>query len=122
LSVFKILYYMIDKIKTVIALTIIASLFVYYSQDEISLFFRVLGVVVAVIVAFLISATTEKGASAIAFIRSAIIEMKKVVWPSKKETTQTTLTVGVMVVIVGIILWTFDQIIGWGVRLLTGQG
>ncbi|MCU7836351.1 MAG: preprotein translocase subunit SecE [gamma proteobacterium symbiont of Taylorina sp.] len=114
---------MIDKIKTIIALAIVtASLFVYYSQEEVSLLFRVLGVVAAVIVAFLISATTEKGSAAIAFIRSAIIEMKKVVWPSKKETTQTTLTVGVMVVIVGIILWTFDQIIGWGVRLLTGQG
>ena len=114
---------MIDKIKIIIALTIVsASLYVYYSQDEVSLLFRVLGVVGAVIVAFLIVATTEKGSSAIAFIRSSIVEMKKVVWPSKKETTQTTLTVGVMVVIVGIILWTFDQIIGWGVRLLTGQG
>lgn len=114
---------MIDKIKTIAALAIIAaSLFVYYSQEEISVLFRVLGVVAAVIIAFLISATTEKGAASIAFIRSSIIEMKKVVWPSKKETTQTTLTVGVMVVIVGIILWTFDQVIGWGVRLLTGQG
>ncbi len=114
---------MIDKIKTIVALAIVAaSLFVYYSQEEVSVLFRVLGVVAAVIIAFLISATTEKGAASIAFIRSAIVEMKKVVWPSKKETTQTTLTVGVMVVIVGIILWTFDQIIGWGVRLLTGQG
>lgn len=114
---------MIDKIKIIIALAIVStSLYVYYSQEEISLLFRVLGVVGAVIVAFLVVATTEKGASSIAFIRSAIVEMKKVVWPSKKETTQTTLTVGVMVVIVGIILWTFDQIIGWGVRLLTGQG
>lgn len=114
---------MIDKIKIIIALAIVsASLYVYYSQEEILLLFRVLGVVGAVIVAFLVVATTEKGASSIAFIRSSIVEMKKVVWPSKKETTQTTLTVGVMVVIVGIILWTFDQIIGWGVRLLTGQG
>ena len=114
---------MIDKIKIIIALAIVSvSLFVYYSQEEVSVLFRVLGVVAAVILAFLISATTEKGASSIAFVRSSIVEMKKVVWPSKKETTQTTLTVGVMVVIVGIILWTFDQVIGWGVRLLTGQG
>ncbi len=114
---------MADKIKTIVALAIVAaSLFVYYTQEEISLLYRVLGVVAALVVAFIIAAKTEKGASSIAFIRASIVEMKKVVWPSKKETTQTTLTVGVMVVIVGIILWTFDQIIGWGVRLLTGQG
>lgn len=114
---------MADKIKLIVALAIIAaSLFVYYSQEEISVLYRVLGVVAALIIAFLISAKTEKGASSIAFIRSSVVEMKKVVWPTKKETTQTTITVGIMVVIVGIILWSFDQVIGWGVRLLTGQG
>jgi len=114
---------MADKIKLIIAVLVIAaSLFVYYSQDEISVLYRVLGVVAGVIIAFLIAAKTEKGASTIAFMRASVVEMKKVVWPSKKETTQTTLTVGIMVVIVGIILWSFDQIIAWGVRLLTGQG
>jgi preprotein translocase subunit SecE len=114
---------MADKIKLILAVAIVvAALFVYYSQEEISVLYRVLGVVGAVIIAFLIAAKTEKGAGAIAFIRASVVEMKKVVWPNKKETTQTTITVGVMVVIVGIILWTFDQFIGWGVRLLTGQG
>ncbi len=114
---------MADKIKLIIAVAIIAaSFYMYYTQEEISTLYRVLGVFAAVVIAFLISAKTEKGASSIAFIRASVVEMKKVVWPSKKETTQTTLTVGVMVVIVGIILWTFDQLIGWGVRLLTGQG
>ncbi len=114
---------MADKIKLIIAVAIIAtSMYVYYSQEELSVLYRVLGVFAAVIIAFLISAKTEKGASSIAFVRASVVEMKKVVWPSKKETTQTTLTVGVMVVVVGIILWTFDQLIGWGVRLLTGQG
>lgn len=114
---------MADKIKLIIAVAIIAaSMYVYYSQEELSVLYRVLGVFAAVIIAFLISAKTGKGASSIAFVRASVVEMKKVVWPSKKETTQTTLTVGVMVVVVGIILWTFDQLIGWGVRLLTGQG
>ena len=114
---------MADKIKLIVALLVVAaSLFVYYSQEEISLLYRVLGVFAGVIIGFLIAAKTEKGASNIAFVRASIIEMKKVVWPSKKETTQTTITVGIMVVIVGIILWSFDQLIGWGVRLLTGQG
>lgn len=114
---------MADKIKLMVAsLVIVASLVFYYSQDEISVLYRVLVVITGVIIGFIIAAKTEKGASTIAFVRASIIEMKKVVWPSKKETTQTTITVGIMVVIVGIILWSFDQMIGWAVRLLTGQG
>ena len=65
---------MADKIKLIIAIAIIAaSHFVYYSQEEISVLYRVLGVVGALVVAFLISAKTEKGASSIAFIRASII-------------------------------------------------
>jgi len=114
---------MADKIKLILAsLVVAASLFFYYSQDEVSVLYRVLAVVFGVILGFIIAAKTEKGASSIAFVRASVVEMKKVVWPSKKETTQTTITVGIMVVIVGIILWSFDQMIAWGVRLLTGQG
>ena len=114
---------MADKIKLIIAVAIvIAALFVFYTFGEMSALYRTLIVFAAVILAGFIASKTEVGANTIAFVRSSIIEMKKVVWPSKKETTQTTLTVGVMVIIVGIILWSFDQLIGWGVRLLTGQG
>lgn len=114
---------MADKIKLILAMTIvIASLVAFYTLTEYSVLYRTLGVVVAIVVAGFIAAKTEIGSSSISFVRSSVVEMKKVVWPTKKETTQTTLTVGIMVVIVGIILWTFDQVIAWGVRLLTGQG
>ncbi len=114
---------MADKIKLIIAVAIVvAALFVFYTYAEMSALYRTLIVFAAIILAGFVASKTELGANSIAFVRSSIIEMKKVVWPNKKETTQTTLTVGIMVVIMGIILWSFDQLIGWGVRYLTGQG
>ena len=114
---------MADKIKLYIAIVIvIASLAAFYTFTEYSVLYRTLGLIAMLIVALLIAAQTEPGRSLISFIRLSTVEMKKVVWPTKKETTQTTLIVGVMVVIIGILLWLFDQFIGWGVRYLTGQG
>ena len=44
------------------------------------------------------------------------------VWPSRRETTQTTLLVLAMVILVGLMLWLFDMLLLWAVKLLTGQG
>jgi preprotein translocase subunit SecE len=48
--------------------------------------------------------------------------VRKVVWPTRQETLQTTLIVVVMVMILGIILWLFDMMLMSVLRLLTGQG
>jgi preprotein translocase subunit SecE len=48
--------------------------------------------------------------------------VRKVVWPSRQETMQTTLIVVVMVFIIGLVLWLFDTILMAILRLLTGQG
>ena len=56
------------------------------------------------------------------FLREVKIELKKVVWPTRTETTQTALAVLVIVLILGIIVWLLDMMILWAVRLLTGQG
>lgn len=56
------------------------------------------------------------------FASDARMEVRKVVWPSRQETLQTTLIVIVMVLIVGIILWLFDMVLMAILRALTGQG
>lgn len=115
---------MADKIKIYIALAIaIASLYAFYSfAAEYSLLYRTLGLIVAAIIALFIAYQTEMGRELISFVRNAVVEMKKVVWPDKKETTQTTLVVGLMVLIIGCMLWLFDAFVGWGISYLTGQG
>ena len=48
------------------------------------------------------------------------VELKKVTWPTKQETTQTTLGVIFVVIIVGILLWLFDMLLGWAIGTLYG--
>ena len=50
------------------------------------------------------------------------MEVRKVVWPTRQETIQTTLVVFVMVLIMGILLWLFDMFLITIVKYLTGQG
>jgi len=114
---------MADKIKLVIAALVVAGAFyAFYALSDLALVFRVLGMLVAVIVAGFIAAQSTIGGEAVAFSRGAITEVRKVVWPTRKETVQTTIMVMAMVVVVGIILWVFDWILTWGVQLFTGQG
>lgn len=114
---------MADKIKLLVAvLVLIGALAAFYIFSEQALVWRVLGLLLGVAVAGFIASRSTAGASAIAFTRGAIVEVRKVVWPTRKETVQTTMMVMAMVVLVGIILWVFDWFLAWGVELLTGQG
>jgi preprotein translocase subunit SecE len=67
-----------------------------------------------------IALKTERGAEILEFLRGSRSELRKVVWPTRAETTQTTLIVIAMVVIMGILLWLLDVLLLWLVRLITG--
>ena len=112
-----------DVIKLVFSIVLVIGGVVafYYFADQ-SLLYRVLGLVALAIVAILIVFSTAVGKKLWAFIHEARTEVRRVIWPTKQETTQTTLIVVVMVFIVGIFLWLLDMFLFWGVRVLTGQG
>ena len=112
-----------DTFKLLIALSVIvAGAIAFYTYSEYSLLMRVLSLLVVVAVAVMIAMQTEKGRSAWSFVGSARTEVRKVIWPTRAETVQTTLIVIVMVILVGIILWIMDSFLLWAVKLLTGQG
>ena len=67
-----------------------------------------------------IALKTERGAETLEFMQGARTELRKVVWPTRAETTQTTLIVIAMVVIMGLLLWLLDVLLLWLVRLITG--
>lgn len=114
---------MADKIKLYLSFAIIIlAIGVFYYFPEYSVLYRTLAMLVLLLLAVFIAAKTAWGTDMISFVRLSTVEMKKVVWPGRKETTQTTMIVGVMVLLIGIMLWIFDMFIGWGVRYLTGQG
>ncbi len=111
----------LDTLKLIAALVLVLGGAVVFSIfKEQSLLLRVAGILTVVGVAIFISMTTYKGKIAWGFLKDARVEVRKVVWPTRQETLQTTLIVVVMVIIVGLILWTMDQVILWVLGMLTG--
>ena len=113
----------IDVIKLIVSIAlVVGGIAAFYYFADYSLLYRVLGLVAAVIVSVLIVFSTGMGRQLWAFMKEARTEVRRVIWPTRQETTQTTLIVVVMVFVVGIILWLLDMFLFWGVRVLTGQG
>jgi preprotein translocase subunit SecE len=109
-----------DKFKLLAAGAIVLmALGAFYAFSTHSLLVRVIGLLVAVGAAVAIALKTELGAETLEFIQGARSELRKVVWPTRAETTQTTLIVIVMVIIMGLLLWLFDVLLLWLVRLIT---
>ena len=108
-----------DTVKLMTALLgLIAGVVGFYYYEDESQLLRVIGMLAVVAVAFLIVTTTNIGRRSLGFVREARVEIRKVVWPTRTETTQTTIAVLIMVILVAIMLWLFDMLLGWGVRSL----
>ncbi len=112
-----------DTIKLLLALVILVAGIVgfYYFGDE-SLLYRVLGLLAMVAVAVGVSMTTLKGKSLLVFMGLSRVEVRKMVWPTRAETMQTTLIVFILVVILAIFLWFVDMLLGAGVKALLSVG
>jgi preprotein translocase subunit SecE len=90
-----------------------------YFSDQ-SLLYRVLGLVALGAVAALIALQTAKGAAFWTLVKGSRTEIRKVVWPTRQETVQTTLIVVGFVLIVALFLWGLDSLLGWLVSLVIG--
>lgn len=90
-----------------------------YFSDQ-SLLYRVLGIVALAAVAGLIALQTAKGTAFWTLIKGSRTEIRKVVWPTRQETVQTTLIVVAVVVVVALFLWGLDSLLGWLVSLVIG--
>ena len=109
-----------DNIKLIAAGALLfAGLVLFYVFAEQSLLFRVIGLLAVVGVCCFLIYQTAMGKRTVGFFRDARTEVRKVVWPSRAETTQTTLTVFIIVVIVGIMLWLFDSLLASLFRWIT---
>jgi len=111
----------LDTMKLVAAgAMVLFGLFAFYYFEGQSLLLRVVGLLIIAGLAAFVIYQTEKGRQTVSFFRDARTEVRKVVWPSRAETTQTTLTVFIIVVIVGIFLWLFDMLLAYLFRAVTG--
>ncbi len=111
---------MADNIKLVVAVIIMMSAIVlFYTYSEYSTLLRVLSLLVAVGVSLFIASKTVVGSTMIKYVRETQVEVRKVVWPTRQETRQTTLIVMLMVMVVALMLWAVDSTLGWAVKALT---
>jgi len=109
----------LDTLKLLIAIAIlIGGVFGFHYFEDESQLLRVLGVIAMSVLAFFVVLGTRVGQKGIGFAKDSRTEVRKVVWPTRQETVQTTLAVLVMVLIVAIMLWLVDMFLGWGVRNL----
>jgi len=111
----------LDSLKWLVALAVLAAGIYGNSQfAEVTLLYRVMAGLVVFAVAILISLQTRVGRSVWDLAKEARIEIRKVVWPSRQETTQTTLIVVVVVIFVALILWGMDSTLSWSISSIIG--
>ena len=97
----------------------VAAITLFYLFPEYSTLLRVLGLLASAGLSLFISSKTEVGAKLLGYLRDTRTEVRKVVWPTRQETVQTTLLVIVMVMIAALLLWGYDSVLGWAVRAIT---
>lgn len=77
------------------------------------LYLRALALIALSAVALFVMYNTQKGANLWSLVQGAIVELRKVVWPTRQETNQTTLIVVGVVIVMAIILWLLDTFLGF---------
>lgn len=105
---------MLDKVKIIASLLLLFAGIVGYYQlptlmgADVSILLRVGLLLVSIVLAFVVAINSEYGASALAFAKGSRTELRKMIWPTRPETIQTTMIVLVLVVLVSLFLWLVD--------------
>ena len=110
-----------DLVKWVVVAALVVVAVVgnqYYSAEPI--LYRVLALLVFAVVAAFVALSTSKGRSFFVLLKEARVEIRKVVWPTRQETTQTTLIVVAVVLVMALLLWGLDSLLGWLVSMIVG--
>lgn len=114
----------LDPVKWVLTFGILAAAVAgnYWYSEQVSVLWRAIAVVAAVVVAGFIAGQTVKGKSAIMFSKEARTEVRKVIWPTRDEALRTTVIVLIATLIMSLLLWGLDGIMVRAVSFLTGLG
>ncbi|OGA13132.1 MAG: preprotein translocase subunit SecE [Betaproteobacteria bacterium RIFCSPHIGHO2_12_FULL_69_13] len=105
---------MADKIKLGFAAALaVLGVWAYYQLADVALVLRVLAVAAGILAGGAVAWLTEPGRQFAVFAAEAIVEVKKMVWPTRKETMQTTAAVFAFVVAMAVFLWMTDKTLEW---------
>jgi len=103
-----------DKAKLVAAAALLlGSLVAFYLLGQKDMWLRVVVLLLGVAAAVAVFFTSENGRQLIAYGRESVREVKKVVWPTRKEATQMTGYVFAFVVVMALFLWVTDKTLEW---------
>jgi preprotein translocase subunit SecE len=111
----------LDALKWVFAILLVAAAVVgnsYFSEE--AFLYRLIGVLVLAVVAAAIAAQTVRGKAFTALLKDARAEVRRVVWPTRQETLQTTGIVVLFVAFMALVLWLLDMLLGAGISELVG--
>ena len=104
----------VDIAKLVVAAAlVVAGLGAYYWLGDAALVLRILAVVAGVIAGAAVAWFSAPGREFALFAAESLAEVKKVVWPTRKETMQTTAAVFAFVVVMAVFLWVSDKTLEW---------
>lgn len=113
----------LDTLKLLVAGGIlVGGIFGYYYYADVSVLFRAIGVLLAFAAGVAVALQSTRGQDLWRFVQGSRVELRKVVWPTREETIQTTVTVLVFALIMGVFFWLLDMFLLYATRLLTGQG
>jgi preprotein translocase subunit SecE len=90
----------------------------YFAQE--ALLYRVLGVIVVSALGLFVLSTTVEGRESLKIVLESRTEIRRVVWPTRTETTQTVLIVVVAIFVCALLLWGLDSLFGWAMAGLLG--
>ena len=113
---------MINKIKLLVAFLLLAAgIAAFYFLADKATILRILAVLAGLGAAIAVLWTTPVGQQSLTFIGESVVEARKVVWPTRKETVQTTLVVFVLVVIMAAFMAVVDIGFAYMVQWLMGR-
>lgn len=106
--------YRLDALKWALVIALVAAAVIGNSAFAAQpVLYRALVIIVMAAIALFVAINTAKGASIADVIRGSVVELRKVVWPTRQETNQTTIIVVIAVFITSIILWCLDSLFGF---------
>jgi preprotein translocase subunit SecE len=113
--------YRLDFAKWIVVAALVAAGIVGNSHFSAQpLFYRALALIALAAVALFVAYNTEKGAGIWALIQGSVVELRKVVWPTRQETNQTTLIVVAVVIFMSLVLWALDTALGFFASKIIG--
>jgi preprotein translocase subunit SecE len=113
----------LDTVKLVAAVAIlVGGIAAFYLLSSYPLALRWVIVLASLGAGIAVALQSVQGRTFWDFVQGSRVELRKVVWPTRQETLQTTLVVFVAILVMGIFFWILDWILGSVTAALAGRG